>query len=29
VQALIDVLDALKAGGVQNAGIVTDFPEQP
>jgi biopolymer transport protein TolR len=29
VQALIDVLDALKAGGVQNAGIVTDFPSQP
>ena len=29
VQALIDVLDALKAGGVQNAGIVTDFPEEP
>ena len=27
VQALIDVLDALKAGGVQNAGIVTDFPQ--
>ena len=29
VQALIDVLDALKAGGVQNAGIVTEFPPQP
>ena len=29
VQALIDVLDALKAGGVQNAGIVTDFPQEP
>ena len=29
VQALIDVLDALKAGGVQNAGIVTEFPQQP
>lgn len=28
VQALIDVLDALKAGGVQNAGIVTDFPQR-
>jgi biopolymer transport protein ExbD len=28
VQALIDVLDALKAGGVENAGIVTDFPEE-
>jgi biopolymer transport protein ExbD len=28
VQALIDVLDALKAGGIENAGIVTDFPEQ-
>ena len=27
VQALIDVLDALKAGGVQNAGIVTEFPQ--
>ena len=26
VQALIDVLDALKAGGVQTAGIVTDLP---
>ena len=29
VQALIDVLDALKAGGVENAGIVTEFPQQP
>ena len=29
VQALIDVLDALKAAGVQNAGIVTEFPEEP
>ena len=29
VQALIDVLDALKAGGVQNAGIVTEFPQEP
>jgi biopolymer transport protein ExbD len=29
VQALIDVLDALKAGGVENAGIVTDFPREP
>ena len=29
VQALIDVLDALKSGGVQNAGIVTDFPKEP
>ena len=29
VQALIDVLDALKAGGVENAGIVTEFPEEP
>ena len=28
VQALMDVLDALKAGGIDNAGIVTDFPEQ-
>ena len=28
VQALIDVLDALKAGGVENAGIVTEFPEE-
>ena len=28
VQALMDVLDALKAGGIENAGIVTDFPEQ-
>jgi biopolymer transport protein TolR len=28
VQALIDVLDALKAGGVQNAGIVTEFPQE-
>ena len=28
VQALIDVLDALKAGGVENAGIVTEFPQQ-
>jgi biopolymer transport protein ExbD len=27
VQALIDVLDALKAGGVENAGIVTEFPQ--
>ena len=29
VQALMDVLDALKAGGVQNAGIVTEFPQEP
>jgi biopolymer transport protein TolR len=29
VQALIDVLDALKGGGVQNAGIVTEFPQEP
>jgi biopolymer transport protein TolR len=29
VQALIDVLDALKGGGVQNAGIVTEFPREP
>jgi biopolymer transport protein ExbD len=29
VQALMDVLDALKAGGVENAGIVTEFPEEP
>ena len=29
VQALIDVLDALKAGGVENAGIVTEFPREP
>ena len=29
VQALMDVLDALKSGGVENAGIVTDFPEEP
>ena len=29
VQALIDVLDALKAAGVQNAGIVTEFPQEP
>jgi biopolymer transport protein ExbD len=28
VQALMDVLDALKSGGVENAGIVTDFPEE-
>jgi len=28
VQALMDVLDALKAGGIDNAGLVTDFPEQ-
>jgi biopolymer transport protein TolR len=28
VQELIDVLDALKAGGVENAGIVTDFPDE-
>ena len=27
VQDLMDVFDALKAGGVVNAGIVTDFPE--
>jgi biopolymer transport protein ExbD len=26
VQALMDVLDALKAGGVETAGIVTDVP---
>ena len=29
VQALMDVLDALKSGGVENAGIVTDFPDEP
>ncbi|HEY6508139.1 MAG TPA: biopolymer transporter ExbD [Vicinamibacterales bacterium] len=29
VQALIDVLDALKAGGVELAGIVTDPPRRP
>ena len=29
VQALMDVLDALKSGGVENAGIVTEFPEEP
>ena len=29
VQALIDVLDALKAAGVENAGIVTEVPPQP
>ena len=29
VQALIDVLDALKAGGVATAGIVTDPPRTP
>ena len=29
VQALIDVLDALKAAGVENAGIVTEFPREP
>ena len=28
VQDLIDVLDALKAGGVETAGIVTDPPKQ-
>lgn len=28
VQALIDVLDQLTAGGVQNAGIVTDTPRR-
>ena len=28
VQALMDVLDALKAGGIDNAGIVTDFPQE-
>jgi biopolymer transport protein TolR len=28
VQALIDVLDALKAAGVQTAGIVTELPTQ-
>ena len=28
VQALMDVLDALKAGGIENAGIVTDFPQE-
>ena len=28
VQALMDVLDALKSGGVENAGIVTEFPEE-
>jgi biopolymer transport protein ExbD len=26
VQALIDVLDALKAGGAETAGVVTDPP---
>ena len=25
----IDVLDALKAAGVENAGIVTEFPREP
>jgi biopolymer transport protein ExbD len=29
VQALIDVLDTLKAAGVENAGIVTEFPREP
>jgi biopolymer transport protein TolR len=29
VQALIDVLAALKSGGVENAGIVTEFPDEP
>ncbi len=29
VQTLIDVLDALKAGGVENAGIVTDPDRTP
>jgi biopolymer transport protein TolR len=29
VQALIDVLDALKAGGAEAAGIVTDPPRKP
>ena len=29
VQALMDVLDALKAGGVENAGLVTELPDQP
>ena len=28
VQALIDVLAALNSGGVENAGIVTEFPEE-
>ena len=28
VQALMDVLDALKAGGIENAGLVTDFPQE-
>ena len=28
VQSLMDVLDALKSGGVENAGIVTEFPEE-
>jgi biopolymer transport protein ExbD/biopolymer transport protein TolR len=28
VQDLIDVLDTLKAAGVQTAGIVTDLPER-
>jgi biopolymer transport protein TolR len=28
VQDLIDVLDALKAGGIETAGIVTDPPKQ-
>jgi biopolymer transport protein ExbD len=29
VQALIDVLAALRSGGVENAGIVTEFPDEP
>ena len=29
VQVLIDVLDALKAGGADTAGIVTDPPRKP
>jgi biopolymer transport protein ExbD len=28
VQDMIDVLDTLKAGGVEMAGVVTDLPEQ-
>jgi biopolymer transport protein ExbD len=28
VQALMDVLDALKTGGIENAGLVTDFPQE-
>ena len=29
VQALMDVMDALKAGGIENVGLVTEFPEEP